>query len=930
MEEYKMWGATFFKNVTSAGGSQSHAIKTAPRQSIIIASHTQKMGRMWGYTNPPHVLKMLEKNRGLYEIITEYPHKVYFDIDEETKVDNFEEYIQNVKQTILQYFPEADMGISGSHTDSKTSLHICVNNYFIHNDEHRKSMKVLCKELKWDWKVYTNNRLMKCINQSKPDGRVQTIIELDDFKKHLITCWLGTSLPFPTLPDEIQDKVMTSSNFDLSLLPKMVLTTDVEYNDLTPEIILSLLPLNPTFEYSYTHQVARYCFNNKIPLEKFIAWVKNKWSDEPFIKKWQDKWQQLANFPPITDTKIKQILSYFYPHLFKDVHYKNFSKTFDIGTTTPIESITPSCFDIDNKFLVFNTGMGSGKTAQTASYLKKQFNSLWIAPNKALAKNTEYRLKEEKIDIQHYLNFSSKDKNQGILDTCDHLICVLNSTHYVKRNYDVVVIDEVETVFDKFLGDFMEKKRDIWQNFLRIIRSAKRVILLDAFITTKTIKFISMIENTTPCVYVRKFEPQTRTVHYMKNFEVMLCDIQAKLRDGKKLFIFYPYKNSNSNYPSMEQIVKVLQLEGKQGIHYNADVDDTVKTGLMNINQTWQKYDFVITNNVITCGVNYEMLDFDYKYVFIASFNTPRDIAQVTYRCRHLNTGIIKVCYLKGQMPDAFLKDTDVVQCPIYNQLYSSITTEKMCPLRRSFQLFCTKANYKQDTNNDDFSDALKSAVIQQLADNDIQIPFHTITLLDDMTAEQLKQKTFDQQATMSEKIQLTKYYYVQSIDEPHRNDDMVHHTWNDNSLSFLKQIGKMLLDDNSVFHKIAKLNGWTFLPDKVDEGTVARITLKKVIFNDEILDQIFKEFKFRSITRTSQPKKILQSVYNLYFKKFLICSKYGEDKNVSYTINGNANSKATVEWAKEALILNHEVGTFVKTIHEGIFSDEVDEFFEL
>ena len=949
MEEVKANGCTFYKNKSEAGGAQAHAIKSAPRQSAIIGTITQKMGRMWGYTTPANLLKQLEKNKGIYEIITEFPHKVYFDIDEEAKVDNFQEYIDKAKQTITQYFPNADFAISGSYTESKTSLHIIVNNYFIANEEQRQSMKILCKELNWDWKVYTKNRLMKCINQSKPDGRVQDIIEQQDFKKHLITCFLGASLPFPLMPEVIQEKVMSSTPFDMSLLPKMVLQTEVDYENLTPEKILALLPLNPDFDYNYTHQVARYCYHNKISKDTFIAWVMNKWQDKPFIKKWNDKWASLESYPPVSDAKIKQILSYFYPHLKKDVHYKNFKKTFEIGETTAIETIVPSCFDSKSKYLIFNTGMGSGKTAQTAMYLKKvsrqqttpngedQSHTLWIAPNKALAKNTEFRLQKEGLDVKHYLDFTTKEKHAGILHKQNHLICCLNSLHFITptyeeknfegekqtiaRRYSVVVIDEVETVFDKFLGDFMEKKSEIWKNFVQLLQNAHRVVLLDAFITTKTTKFLEMLDPThKSTVFVRKFEPQTRTINYMKNYETMVLDIQSKLRDGKKVFIFYPYKKTSSDYASMDQVQKVLESEGKRGVCYNADIDDTVKKGLMNVNESWRDFDFVITNNVITCGVNYEEMDFDYKYLFIASFNTPRDIIQVSYRCRHLNTGIIKVCYLKGQAPDAFLKDTEKIQCPLYTALYNSITVEKMSPLKRSFQLFCTKANYKQDTCNDDFSDALKSKVLKELTDEEIKFPFNSIEDIDSAVAEALKEKTFNQEATMYEKIQLTKYYYVHSIEDTHHKDEMVVNIWKENSLQFLKQVGKMLLDDASVFHKIAKLNKWTFLPSEE--------VFKKVVFNDEILDQIFTEFKFRTITRTSQPNKILQSVYNLYFKKLLITSTYDGNKHTTYSINGEPNE--VIEWAKNALILHHQIGTFNQKERENIMSDEVDEFFEL
>ncbi len=47
--------------------------------------------------------------------------------------------------------------------------------------------------------------------------------------------------------------------------------------------------------------------------------------------------------------------------------------------------------------------MGGGKTAQTIPYLKCQSEYVWIAPNKALSKNTVERFEDEQIEIKHYL-----------------------------------------------------------------------------------------------------------------------------------------------------------------------------------------------------------------------------------------------------------------------------------------------------------------------------------------------------------------------------------------------------------------------------------------------------------------------------------------------------------------------------------------------
>ena len=267
-----------------------------------------------------------------------------------------------------------------------------------------------------------------------------------------------------------------------------------------------------------------------------------------------------------------------------------------------------------------------------------------------VSSNTKKRFEVENIDLCHYEKVSTKHKKSGKLKEIERLIICLNSIHYIADvKYDVLVIDEIETLLDKFLGDFLEQgklqlKSTVWNTFVNLFRNAKKVILLDAFITTKTVNFINSLEkNISYKIYERIFEPQKRTIKYMDDDKAMLHDIIEKIRNGQKLFIFYPYKKQSNNFMSMESMNNVIEMStGKKGIFYNADVDDTIKSGLKDVNTSWEGKDYVITNNIITCGVNYENLDFDYTYIFIASHNTPRDIIQVSYRTRHLNSGIIK------------------------------------------------------------------------------------------------------------------------------------------------------------------------------------------------------------------------------------------------------------------------------------------------
>jgi hypothetical protein len=107
----------------------------------------------------------------------------------------------------------------------------------------------------------------------------------------------------------------------------------------------------------------------------------------------------------------------------------------------------------------------------------------------------------------------------------------------------------------------------------------------------------------------------------------MIMDSIEKIKMGYKVFIFYPYKNESGRFKSMETTFNMITSStGKKGVYINPDIDDLIKKELKNVIEFWKEKDFVITNNVITCVVNYDTEDFDYTYFFIANFNSMRDI----------------------------------------------------------------------------------------------------------------------------------------------------------------------------------------------------------------------------------------------------------------------------------------------------------------
>ncbi|KAJ3246506.1 hypothetical protein HK104_007883, partial [Borealophlyctis nickersoniae] len=168
-------GITWVANKGKDGrGAQDYVIANLKDGQVPIWSHTRKRGRLWGAATLKQLLKLLQKDHGIYEIlIPDVPRKVYFDID------HSDASLDEIKSIITGYFPNAIMNISG-RLGTDMSVHITLENYFALNLDGMEVVKVIAlrnHEKGFDTGVYTKNRNMKCINQAKPNGPVQGYLE---------------------------------------------------------------------------------------------------------------------------------------------------------------------------------------------------------------------------------------------------------------------------------------------------------------------------------------------------------------------------------------------------------------------------------------------------------------------------------------------------------------------------------------------------------------------------------------------------------------------------------------------------------------------------------------------------------------------------------------------------------------------------------
>ena len=630
----------------------------------------------------------------------------------------------------------------------------------------------------------------------------------------------------------------------------------------------------------------------------------------------------MAQFKPITEKAFKNMLSFYYPEfrtIYGTIKFNNLIDTRAYTNIKIIDRIEPINFIESSryKFSVFFMGMGNGKTEQMLMYLKTQPTKkfLFIIPNVSLGVGVYKRIKEYGIQIEHYdEDYRAKSKTHKSkyqMKEADNLICCINSLHYLQNNkYDYVIIDEIETVNNKWFdndtlnkrgkGDTILNSRTAWETYLRLLKDASRVFLLDAFITNTTLKFIESIEPNNYIIFKKNIEMSERKMVVIPEKKQWLAKIINQMNDNKKVFIFYPFKDGTSKNISMEELKQTIEkATNKTGVSYNADTDDKILKELKDVNEHWKDYNFVITNSKITVGINYDDIVniFDAVFISIASFSACRDVIQASCRPRHLKSNNVFVNFIDNMNSNmAFTGEANLFkkdECKIYYDMVQNIQTEKTAPLKSTFYAFCKMAGYAPSTVE---INSELDIELDTLFEN-IDISYDTIKNISYNQSLIHQAKIADHQAETFEKVETKKYFFNKKfVDE---EDELIKYAWNKKFNKFFEQLEKLApyLQEINIFDEIKEANGWeSIFPDTKQ--------LNKVKLTPEIIDTIFdgENWAFTRLKKTSGAKVILRTMYNTWFGKTVIESKMDDNKNSTLEFNddviemyefGMANLKA-------------------------------------
>lgn len=686
-------------------------INQRKNKEIVIAEDINQYGsKFFKIVKYDDINELLKYDKNSYEtIVAKIPVKLYFDYEfiNDNPINTLKKHIQSVikiiKKELNKEVKEPIILYGGYKEDKKEhSFHVIYEDCIFENNKHLKLFisilinkeKIFYKNIKgiskplYDICVYSNNRFMRMVNQSKMcQNRRLELKEHIELNRTLIGIYDGSSGYIKIEEEEYIKK--TKSKHKAQLKDVVGYNKNIFHNNFFNGLVgipkkknrklkilkdinevLDYIPNDINNKQKYFQWFLIGCLCNKfgIKKEKFRAWtgeeIKIKYEDieieivnniqnDNFLITIANLYYEVVDIRNIDE---------FYTTIKPDITYVNkFVKPlikYDTGSITDYLNVDDNIInynDIEkrktNTTFIVKSGLGTGKTYQIISNINsgKYKSCIILTPRITFAENLVKEL-NRKTDKDFCLYRNLHDNDDFV--NCDWLVIqqeslykiIENETSFIKK-YELVAIDEVESIQTQMTSD-MTNKNNMLDNinvFRHILVNSKVNILCDGFITNRTIKMCEdlnieykFIENTyinDGKIAIQLFKDENISLENITKF--LESEVIGK---NKKIYCVITKRKYVENFNT-----KMFEKVGKRCKIYHGNLTDTEKK-INDVNKEWVEYDLIITTTTISVGIDFTANHFDYGFVY-GDFRCGlvRDSFQALFRVRKIRK--IYYCY---------------------------------------------------------------------------------------------------------------------------------------------------------------------------------------------------------------------------------------------------------------------------------------------
>lgn len=227
----------------------------------------------------------------------------------------------------------------------------------------------------------------------------------------------------------------------------------------------------------------------------------------------------------------------------------------------------------------------------------------------------------------------------------DRLICQIESLYKIITegfdgyteipSYDLVIIDEIESILNHFMSSTIENKTQTFDFMHNVLYNSNKILALDGDFNNRSYEFLAKFGK---CNVLNNLVKKDKRHYIFTNYRMGFeNDIAIQLVNGKNIIIvsmssklaMYFYNKYNKKY-------KTILHCAKSG--------DEEKLKLQEITEYWQTAQLLIYSPSVESGCNFNISHFHKIYKILSSKSTsPRGLMQMGFRVRQVEDPNIMV-----------------------------------------------------------------------------------------------------------------------------------------------------------------------------------------------------------------------------------------------------------------------------------------------
>ncbi|CAG8660415.1 870_t:CDS:2, partial [Ambispora gerdemannii] len=299
-----------------------------------------------------------------------------------------------------------------------------------------------------------------------------------------------------------------------------------------------------------------------------------------------------------------------------------------------------------NRHLMLIKGhCGVGKSNKTTEEIKTLCHSDGSSISILIISGWRSLAHDQKVLFEGFKSYLELDMKK--LNPKDTLKLIISSESIHKlgaTGYDIIILDEFETITQNFSGPTMKKLKLSHDIYKFLLQSALLILALDAILDSDSLVHLQNIlkidtENST-VIWNQHIRDKRHALIYI-NTKKWNAELIEALRQGLKVYI-----PMFASAKMAEALHKKLASHGYRGKCFSKRLSETEKKDIfVDINDAVANLDYLIATPVMTCDVSITIENFDMMFAHFRTLAglTSNEAYQILHHIRKLNQNVMHV-----------------------------------------------------------------------------------------------------------------------------------------------------------------------------------------------------------------------------------------------------------------------------------------------